>query len=105
MDIEEQAIAALPCLYEMVLLGVGAVALQTLGKIIVALPSCRPLVHSHDFKAVTYRRVDLDRVSLHDLAPLDPVNFGFWRFVNLGLDRSAQILVVQHIVRQSRRSL
>lgn len=89
----------------MVFFGVGAVALQTLGEISIALPSCGPLVNGHDLVAVTYRRVDLYRLSLHDLAPFDPVNFGFWRFVDLSLDRSAQVLVVQNIVRQSRRCL
>lgn len=83
------ASSVLPCLYEVVFLGVDAVTLETAGKVVVSFPSSGPFVHCHDLVAVTDGWVNLNRVPLHDLVPFHSVNLCFWRYVQLSLDRSS----------------
>lgn len=83
-----ECLSILPCLYEVVFLGVNAITLETFGKVVVPFPSGGPLVHCHDLVAVADGWVNLNRVPLHDLVPFYSVNLCFWRYVELGLDRS-----------------
>ena len=89
-----------PGLYKVMLFGIGTVAVQTFWKVLVALPSRRPLVDCHNLVAMPYRWVNFDRISLHDFIPFYSMNFGFRIFVDLGLYRSSKISIVQHVIRQ-----
>ena len=86
-------------------LSVDAITLEACGEVIIPFPSGGPFVHRHDLVAVTNGRVNLDGIPLHDLVPFYSVNLGPWRFVDLGLDRGAQVFVVQYVIRQSICSL
>lgn len=94
-----------PCLNEVVFLCVNATALQTLDEVFVPFPPGGPLVYGHNLVTVTDRRVDLHRIPLHDLVPFYSVDFGFWRFVDLGLDRGSKVLVIKDVIRQCSRPL
>ena len=93
-ETHSECLSILPCLYEVMFLGVDAVTLETAGKVIVPFPSGGPLVYCHDLVAVADGWVNLNRVALHDLVPFYSMNLCFWRYVELSLDRSSEILVV-----------